>query len=113
SGGVQKGTPVRYGGMRVGAVRQVRIDAADSTRIEVEFVVDRDTPLKVDSIARIASLGPLSDSYIEISTGTPGSALLQPDTVLNSTESLGLAQLGDTVQSLLPRIHEVLDKLSL
>jgi len=99
--------------MRVGAVRQVRIDPADSTRIEVEIAVDRGTPLKVDSIAKVASLGPLSDSYIEISTGTAGAALLQPDSVLNSSESLGLAQLGDTMQSLLPQIHEVLDKLTL
>jgi phospholipid/cholesterol/gamma-HCH transport system substrate-binding protein len=112
SGGVQPGTPVRYGGMRVGAVRQVRIDPADSTRIGVEIVVDRGTPLKVDSIAKIASLGPLSDSYIEISTGTVGAALLPPDTVLNSIESLGLAQLGDTFQSLLPQIHEVLAKVT-
>jgi phospholipid/cholesterol/gamma-HCH transport system substrate-binding protein len=113
SGGVQPGTPVRYGGMRVGAVRQVRIDPDDSTRIEVEIVVDRGTPLKVNSIAKIASLGPLSDSYIEVSTGTADAALLEPDTVMNSTESLGLAQLGDTIQSLLPQIHQVLDKLTL
>ena len=29
------------------------------------------------------------------------------------TESIGFAQLGDTIQSLLPQIHEALDKLTL
>jgi len=38
--------------------------------------VDRGTPVKMDSVAKVASLGPLSDSYIEISTGTAPAALL-------------------------------------
>ena len=40
SGGVQPGTAVRYGGMRVGTVQRVRIDPGDSTRIEVDLNVD-------------------------------------------------------------------------
>jgi len=113
SGGVQAGTPVRYGGLRVGSVRQVGIDPGDSTRIEVRLVVDNGTPLKTDSIAKVASLGPLSDSYIEITTGSAAAALLPPDSVLNSTENLGFAQLGDVIQELLPQINEALEKLTL
>jgi phospholipid/cholesterol/gamma-HCH transport system substrate-binding protein len=113
SGGVQAGTPVRYGGMRVGSVRQVGIDPSDSTRIEVRFVVDPGTPLKTDSVAKVATLGPLSDSYIEITTGSATAALLPPDSVINSTESLGFAQLGDVIQELIPRINEALEKLTM
>jgi phospholipid/cholesterol/gamma-HCH transport system substrate-binding protein len=112
SGGVQSGTPVRYGGMRVGTVRQVRIDPGDASRIEVEFVVDRATPLKTDSFAKIASLGPLSDNYIEVSAGTPAAAALPPGGVLNSTESVGLAQLGEIVQNMVPQINDALQKFS-
>jgi phospholipid/cholesterol/gamma-HCH transport system substrate-binding protein len=113
SGGVQPGAAVRYAGMRVGAVRGVRIDPTDSTRIEVDLVVDQGTPLKTDSVARLSSLSPLSDSYIEISTGSADAPLLPPDGVLNSTESVGLAQLADTIQSLIPQVNGTLDKLSL
>jgi phospholipid/cholesterol/gamma-HCH transport system substrate-binding protein len=112
SGGVQSGTPVRYGGMRVGTVRQVRIDPGDSSRIEVEFIVDRATPLKMDSVAKITSLGPLSDNYLEISAGTPGASPLQAGGVVNSTESVGLAQLGEIVQNLVPQINDALQKFS-
>src|SRR5258706_2297123 len=108
SGGVQSGTPVRYGGMRVGVVKSVRIDPGDSTRIEVDLVVDPGTPLKTDSVARLSSLGPLSDSYVEISTGTEHAALVPPGGVLNSTESVGLVQLGDTIQSLCPQIQKAM-----
>jgi phospholipid/cholesterol/gamma-HCH transport system substrate-binding protein len=113
SGGVQPGTPVRYGGMRVGSVTEVGIDPGDSTRIEVRFVVDNGTPMKLDSVAKVASLGPLSDSYIEITTGSAAAALLPPDSVVNSTENLGFAQLGDVIQTLLPQINEALVKLTL
>jgi len=112
SGGVQSGTAVRYGGMRVGTVRQVRIDPGDSSRIEVEFVVDRATPLKTDSSAKIASLGPLSDNYLEILAGTPGAAPLPPGGQVNSTESVGIAQLGEIVQNLVPQINDALQKFS-
>jgi phospholipid/cholesterol/gamma-HCH transport system substrate-binding protein len=113
SGGVQQGTAVRYGGMRVGTVQRVRIDAGDSTRIEIDFVVDPGTPIKADSVARLSSLGPLSDNYIEISTGTDRAALVPPGGVLTSSESVGLAQLGDTIQSLVPQVQQALEKLTL
>jgi phospholipid/cholesterol/gamma-HCH transport system substrate-binding protein len=113
SGGVHSGTAVRYGGLKVGAVRSVRIDPADPTRIEVDFVVEKGTPLKSDSVVRLSSLGPLSDSYVEISPGSADTPPLPPDSVLNSTESAGLAQLGDTVQSLIPEVNATLDKVGL
>jgi phospholipid/cholesterol/gamma-HCH transport system substrate-binding protein len=112
SGGVQPGTAVRYGGMRVGTVQKVRIDPGDSSRIEVDLVVEPGTPLKTDSIARLSSLGPLSDSYIEISPGTENAPLVPAGGVLTSAESLGFAQLGDTIQTMVPEIHEALDKLT-
>src|SRR5438128_4739543 len=108
SGGVQPGTAVRYGGLKVGTVQRVRIDPGDSTRIEVDLVVDPGTPLKTDSVAKRSSLGPLSDSYIEISTGTEHAALVSPGAVLNPTETAGVAQLGDTIQRQVPHIQDAL-----
>jgi len=112
SGGVQAGTPVRYGGMRVGTVKRVGVDPGDSTRIEVDFVVDPGTPIKTDSVAKISALGLLSDSYIEITTGTATAGLIAADAVINSTESFSIAQVGDTIQALVPQIQTALDKLA-
>jgi phospholipid/cholesterol/gamma-HCH transport system substrate-binding protein len=113
SGGVQPGTPVRYGGLRIGTVRNVMVDPGDSTRIQVDILVDRDAPIKTDSVARLSTLGLLSDYYIEISTGTPEAARAAPDSVLRSVEASGLASIGDTLDSLVPQIHSALDKLTL
>src|SRR5579862_5348419 len=82
AGGVQAGAPVRYGGMTVGKVERVRVDPGNSTRIEVLLAVDRDAPLKTDSVAKISALGPLTDNYIEITTGTEHAPLAPPGSTL-------------------------------
>jgi len=112
SGGVQPGAAVRYGGLRIGRVRSVQVDPSDSSQIEVNLDVDPGIPIKVDSVVRPSSLGPLSDNYIEISTGTQTAATAPPGSVLKSEEPFGLAQIGDTVQSLIPQIERVLDKFA-
>jgi phospholipid/cholesterol/gamma-HCH transport system substrate-binding protein len=112
AGGVQPGAPVRYGGMTVGKVRLVRVDPGNSTRIEIELLVNRDAPLKTDSVAKISTLGPLTDNYIEISTGSLQAALAPPGSTLLSQEAFGLPQLGDAVQAMLPDIQMAVQKLN-
>jgi phospholipid/cholesterol/gamma-HCH transport system substrate-binding protein len=113
AGGVQPGTPVRYGGMMVGKVQRVRVDPGNTSRIEIDITVNRDAPLKSDSVATITTLGPLSDNYIEISTGKEHSALTPPGSTLQSAEAFGLSQLGDAAQAMLPDVQKALQKLNL
>jgi phospholipid/cholesterol/gamma-HCH transport system substrate-binding protein len=112
AGGVQAGAPVRYGGMLVGKVRRVRVDPQNSTRIEIELTVNRDAPLKTDSVAKISTLGPLTDNYIEISTGSEQAALTPPGSALQSAEAFGLPQLGDAAQAMLPDVQKAVQKLN-
>jgi phospholipid/cholesterol/gamma-HCH transport system substrate-binding protein len=112
AGGVQAGAPVRYGGMLVGKVQRVRVDPGNSTRIEIDITVNRDAPLKVDSVAKISTLGPLTDNYIEISTGSEHAALAAPDSALLSAEAFGLPQLGDAAQAMMPDVQRALQKLN-
>ena len=90
AGGVQPGAPVRYGGLTVGKVNRVRVDPGDSTRIEIRFTVTKDAPLKVDSVAKITTLGPLTDNYIEISTGSERALRAPSGSTLQSTVAFGL-----------------------
>jgi phospholipid/cholesterol/gamma-HCH transport system substrate-binding protein len=112
AGGVQPGAPVRFGGMLVGKVQRVRVDPGNSTRIEIEVTVNRDAPLKTDSVAKISTLGPLTDNYIEITTGSEQAALTQPGSVLQSAEAFGLPQLGDAAQAMLPDVQKAVQKLN-
>src|SRR5215469_17038980 len=112
SGGVQAGAPVRFGGMLVGKVDRVRVDPTNTTRIEIDFAIDRATPVKTDSIAKITTLGPLTDNYIEISTGGERSPLLAPGADIPSTEMFGLPQLGESIQAMLPDVQHALLKVN-
>jgi phospholipid/cholesterol/gamma-HCH transport system substrate-binding protein len=112
SGGIQAGAPVRFGGMLVGKVDRVRLDPANSTRIEIDFLIDRATPVKTDSIAKITTLGPLTDNYIEITTGGEQTALLPGGAEIQSSEMFGLPQLGESIQAMQPDVQRALSKVN-
>jgi phospholipid/cholesterol/gamma-HCH transport system substrate-binding protein len=103
---------VRYGGLAVGQVTQVRVDPGNSTRIEIRITVKNDAPLKVDSVAKITTLGPLTDNYIEISTGSERAAPAPPGSTLQSVEAFGLPQLSDAAQTMVPEFQKALHTLN-
>jgi len=96
----------------VGKVQRVRVDPGNTTRIEIDFLVNRDAPVKADSVAKISTLGPLTDNYIEITTGSEHAALAEPGSALLSAEAFGLPQLGDAAQAMMPDVQKALQKLN-
>ena len=112
AGGLLPGAAVRYGGMKAGKVEAVRVDPKDSTRIEIDFSVQPDIPVKTDSIAKISTLGALSDNYLEIGTGTKGGQLAAPGSELKSVETLGIGDLGDMIGGLTPVANQVMQTLN-
>lgn len=112
AGGLEAGAAVRFGGMKAGAVQAVHIDPQDSTRIEIDFNVGRTIPLKTDSVAKITSLGPLGDNYLELTTGTRQAPLAPSGSVVNSTETMSFGDLGDIVGTLQPMVQQTLQKLN-
>ncbi len=112
AGGLLPGAMVRYAGMNAGKVEGVRVDPQDSTRIEVDFTVRRNIPVKTDSVARISALGALSDNYVEIGAGTRDGPLAPPGSELKSVETIGIGDLGDIVGNLAPVANQVLQNLN-
>ena len=108
SGGIEAGAAVRYGGLNVGKVKHVQVDPRDTTRIEVEFAVASDAPIKTDSVARVTSLGLLSDNYLEISPGRPNSPRAPSGSIVKSKETFGFDQIGDAVETMLPQVQKTL-----
>jgi phospholipid/cholesterol/gamma-HCH transport system substrate-binding protein len=110
--GLAAAAPVRYGGLLAGRVEALRVDPQDSTRIEVDFTVGGEIPLKTDSLAKITSLSALGESYLEVTTGTKDAPLAPPDSIVNSKETIGIGDLGDIVGGLAPSADEVLQTLN-
>lgn len=113
SGGLDSGGVVRYGGLAVGKITRVRVDPSDSARIEIDFAVDPGAPVKEDSVARVSSLGLLSENFLEISPGAPTSARATAGTELRSKETLGLDELEDALGAMLPKTQKTLVGLNL
>jgi phospholipid/cholesterol/gamma-HCH transport system substrate-binding protein len=112
SGGLEIGAPVRYGGLSVGKVTRVRVDPADTTRIEIDFGVNPDTPIRTDSVARVTSMGLLSDNFLEISSGTRSAPRAAPGSLVKSREAFGFDQIGDEVEAILPDAQAALKTLN-
>jgi phospholipid/cholesterol/gamma-HCH transport system substrate-binding protein len=112
AGGLVPGAMVRYGGMEAGKVDAVHVDPNDTTRIEIDFRVRPNIPVKTDSIAKISALGALSDNYVEIGTGTKNGELAPPGSELKSAETLGIADLGDMIGNLAPVANQVMQNLN-
>jgi len=112
AGGVVPGAVVRYAGMKAGKVDAVHVDPKDSTRIEIDFRVNPNTPVKKDSIAKITTLGALSDNYVEIGAGANGSPLAPPGSELKSVETIGIGDIGDMIGGLAPLATQVMQNLN-
>ncbi len=96
SGGLEPGAPVRYGGLSIGKVTQVHVDPMDTTRIEIDFAVDPNAPLRTDSVATISSLSLLSDHYLEVSSGTLKAARAAAGSVVLSKEAFSFDEIGES-----------------
>jgi phospholipid/cholesterol/gamma-HCH transport system substrate-binding protein len=100
AGGLEPGSLVRYGGLKVGTVKSAELDKNDSTRIEVVLQVDPDTPIKVNSVARISSLGFLGENYVEVSPGTATAPRLKSGSVIQSMEIVQLSDVFNNVNNI-------------
>lgn len=68
--GLEIGSAVRYRGVRVGKVKEIRIDPKNIEQICVIISVDSDIPIKEDAFASMESMGLTGISYIQVNGGS-------------------------------------------
>lgn len=113
AGGLAAGSLVRYaGGPPVGRVQSVKSDPRDPTRMEIDFVVHPDVPVKVDSKALITSTSPLSDNYLGIVPGLASSPKAPPHAQLGSIEYVGFSDVLSLISGLGPNANDLVRNLN-
>ena len=75
--GLSRASEVRFAGLPVGQVVEVRLSPEGDGTVLARLEVSGDTPVRSDSIATIESMGVTGVSYVGISPGDPRSPLLR------------------------------------
>ena len=77
-GGLSRASEVRFAGLPVGQVVDVRLAPERDGSVLVRLEVGGDVPVREDSVATIESMGVTGVSYVGISAGSPEAPLLDP-----------------------------------
>lgn len=75
--GLNLNAPVKYNGVEVGKVREIRLDQANPERVNLLFAIERGTPIKVDTVAVLKTQGLTGIAYVELSGGSKTSPPLR------------------------------------
>lgn len=74
--GLGDASDVRFVGLPVGQVVDLRLSPADDGRVRVRIEVDAETPVRTDSLATIEAQGVTGVAFVGISAGSPGAPRL-------------------------------------
>lgn len=75
--GLNLNAPVKYNGVDVGKVREIRLDPVNPERVILLFAIERGTPIKEDTVAVLKTQGLTGIAYVELSGGAIGSPPLR------------------------------------
>ena len=76
--GLSVGGDVRYNGIPVGAVTEIKIDHKDPGRVQVTLEVAADTPVKADTVAKLELQGITGVAFVQLSGGTASAGRPKP-----------------------------------
>lgn len=67
--GLSTNAPVKYNGVDVGKVRDIRLHPGNPERVDLLFAIERGTPVKEDTVAMLKTQGLTGIAYAELSGG--------------------------------------------
>jgi phospholipid/cholesterol/gamma-HCH transport system substrate-binding protein len=112
--GLSKASEVRYNGVPIGTVTDIRLDPADPQRVIVTIEVTGGTPIKEDSFAQLEAQGITGLAYVAIAGGsaTSGRLRLQPGQKIPviASRSSALQELFTGAPELLSKVMTLLNE---
>ena len=114
--GLNIDAPVKYLGVDVGKVSHISINPQNSEQVQLQFLIERGTPIKRDSLAVLKTQGLTGIAYVELSGGSATSPPLltgndEVPPMIPFKASLG-ARLESVVGNVLANVDRVSDNLN-
>ncbi len=115
--GLSNDSSVKYRGVSVGTVDQIRLNPENSEQVELRLKLQSSTPIRVDTTASLKSFGLTGLTYIELqgSNGAEKAFLTAPAGQIPSIPARPstFARFDETLSILSTKVAQALDKFSL
>ena len=112
--GLTEGGSVQYNGISVGTVDKLSLAPDDARKVIALLKLKADTPVKVDTRAKLSQQGITGVPFILLSGGSPQAARLEPndndDIPIIRTEPSALQNIADTANRLVARMDQLLSE---
>src|SRR3990172_8166210 len=109
--GLENGSLVALGGLKVGRVEAVGIAKDDISMMEAVIRVKRGTPIRQDSKAEVTSVGITGSMYLSFTLGTPKAPLLKPGTVIRGIEAASFQEVINEAREAATKVNKILGGL--
>jgi phospholipid/cholesterol/gamma-HCH transport system substrate-binding protein len=114
--GLNLNAPVKYRGVDVGKVRDIRLDPDNPEQVRLVFAIDRGTPIKEDTEAVLKTQGLTGIAFVELGGGTLASPPLRPSApgelpVIRTKPSLA-ARLENVLTTVLAKLDSTSDNVN-
>jgi len=113
--GIGVGAPVRYSGVQVGEVLDIKVyfdEKENKPLVKLNIWVSQNTWINENAKASINTLGLLGEKYLEIFPGTRDTRLLQKGDTLRGNDPVSTEELTRSTKELIEKISALTDSVN-
>lgn len=109
--GLQIGSDIKYHGIKIGRVEDIKIDEEDVSNVIVEISIKKTTPLKKDVEAQLVYVGITGLKQIELRGGTNEAENLPPESYIATGETL-IESISGKAEVIIAKVELLLNNLN-
>lgn len=112
--GLVNGAPVTLGGYKIGEIEAIEFFTVSSRaeiRIKLKIKADYRDQIRMDSKARITSIGILGDKFIDIKIGSPNENVIPDNSFIEEEQVLSIDNISKNIEPGIENFNKVLENI--